>query len=272
MFKSKLIAGAVLAALLGTAHAGATFKVEESAISGTPSNEISADKITLRYEAQINQTQANPAAQTVFNESGFFNATGFSLGSSSQSTFLNGPGVSGYKIYGLFTVSGSISFIGTTALADFLTGSVQFFADVNSDTTKALNGSNGLGATTLGANGDDILLGSSNVVLAGSQANVPLVGNQAASGGSFVINYGALDLTATGAAFFFDPQPFYLRIEVSGENESFNPALTPGNYSGVAVGDASAEFNNNVPEPASLALVGAALLGLGLARRRSNKA
>lgn len=124
------------------------------------------------------------------------------------------------------------------------------------------------GAVVLGGTtAEDQLLASSTQVLGGSQANIPLIGAQAATGGSYIINYGNLALeNPAGTSYFISPNPFYLRISVSGENESFNPVLTAGNYQGIAQGDASAVFA--VPEPAILALMGMGLLGMGATLRK----
>lgn len=266
MFKTKMIAALALATLATTANA-LPFQVQEGAIAEAAANLVSADKITLRYEAFINQTQADPMATTFFTETGYFNATGFALNNAAVGSQLNLTeglfGGAGYGLYGKFTVSGAISFVGTTALATFFSGSVQFFSDFNQDTTKSIVG----GAVVLGGNtADDQLLAQSFQVLGGSQANVPLVGNQAASGGSYVINYGALELlNPAGTSYFVTPDPFFLQVSVSGENESFNPVLTAGNYQGIAQGDASAVF---IPEPATLGLLGLGLLGMGAMTRR----
>lgn len=266
MFNKKVVAALALAGFASTANA-ALFSVQEGAIPEATPNIVTADTVTLRYEAAISQTQANALAPTFFTETGFFNATGFALNNAAVGSQLNLTeglfGGAGYGVYGQFTVSGVISFVGTTALATFNSGSVQFFSDFNQDTTKAIVG----GAVVLGGNtGDDQLLASSNVVLGGSQANVPLVGNQAASGGSYVINYGALNLTnPAGTSYFISPNPFLLQVTVSGENESFAPILTAGNYQGTVQGDASAIF---IPEPAMLALLGLGFLGMGAMTRR----
>ena len=271
MFKKKIIAALALACLASTANAG-VIQVQEGAIAGAFANLVSADTLTARYEAAITQTQANPFAPTFFTESGFFNATAFTLNNAVVGSQVNVAenlfGGAGYALYGTFSVSGVISFIGTTALASFTSGSVQFFSDANQNTTKSLVG----GAVVLGGTADDQLLGSSNTVLGGSQANVPLVGVQTASGGSFIINYGALTIAnPAGTSYLVSPVPFFLQLSISGENENFNPALTAGNYTGTTQGDASAVFATSIPEPAMLGLLGMGLLGMGAMTRRRTK-
>lgn len=260
VFKKTALAVGV-AAVTSSAYAVPTFQVQEGSVNGTgTANLVTADQITLRYEAGIVQT-----AGGTFTETGYFSGTGMTLNNAAQGTFMNGPGADGYNFYGTFTVSGTVSVIGTTLLATFTTGDVFIFADPDRNTTYSLVG--GL-PVIADAGGEDLLLASSTVVIPTSEANVPLVGGQAANGGSFIINYDLLDLTTDGEAYFVDPVPFYLRILVTGENETFNPALGVGDYTGVVQGDASAQFA--VPEPGSLALVGLGLLGAGALRRRKS--
>ena len=264
--KYKLLASAFALAFAANSYAAPLFTVQEGSIPEATFNLVTADKLALRYEAFINQTAGGS-----FTETGYFDATALVLGNTAVGSQLNTNeglfGGAGYALYGKFSVSGNITFVGTTALATFNSGSFELYSDFNQDTTKTIGAG---GTTTFAFTADDALLGSSNVVLSGSQANVPLVGNQAASGGSYIINYGDLDLTAQGSAYFISPSPFYFVVSVSGENESFNPPLTAGNYQGIAQGDASAVFVA-VPEPATVALLGLGLLGMGISLRRKTK-
>lgn len=263
--KFKILSSACALAFAANSYAAPLFTVQEGAIPEALPNLVTADKLTLRYEAFINQTAGGS-----FTETGYFDATSLVLGNAAVGSQLNFDEDllgNGYALYGKFSVSGNISFVGTTALATFNSGSFELFSDFNQDTTKTIGAG---GTTTYAFTGDDSLLGSSDVVLSGSQANVPLVGQQAASGGSYIINYGDLVLTPQGSAYFISPSPFYLVVSVSGENESFNPPLTAGDYQGIAQGDASAVFVA-VPEPATVALLGLGLLGMGISLRRKTK-
>lgn len=264
--KFKTLSMACAFAFATNVYAAPLFTVQEGAIPEASFNLVTADTLTLRYEAFINQTAGGS-----FTETGYFDATALVLGNTAVGSQLNTSealfGGAGYALYGKFSVSGNISFVGTTALATFTSGFFELYSDFNQDTTKTIGAG---GIITYAFTAEDQLLGSSNVVLSGSQANIPLIGQQAASGGSYIINYGNLNLSPQGSAYFINPSPFYLAVSVSGENESFNPTLTAGAYQGIAQGDASAVFAA-VPEPTTVALLGLGLLGMGVSLRRRTK-
>lgn len=133
-------------------------------------------------------------------------------------------------------------------------------ADVTTLTPAAVGTS-----TTVTGNGDDIVLGSGSL-LSG-------VAGVSAQQGVFLNAITSYANTAAGNAFFVDPVPFY-SLAFSGFNNTLQGFTTncPAVDCEVAISAAGIVDFNRVPEPNSLALLGALALGLGAVSRRSRKA
>lgn len=253
------VAGAFAAS--GSAFAYPTFTVDPSGYSSLTS--FQADKITGNYEEVISLN-----LDGTFDFSLKWNAGQYS--SNNGGTALDGEFETGlgfaYNMYALFQGSGTYTLNPDNTISSFtLTsgGGLELWIDPKDTAatlTKFVAPATGAGAYTLTGNSDDIKIATGTGI--SGAANFAKVGDF--NSGSFG-QTTSFALTADGKDYFVAPNPFY---SLSFESGQINfGAVVNGPLTTTINGSLDVIFQK-VPEPSSLPLVGAALVGLGVALRR----
>jgi hypothetical protein len=271
--RKTLIACAVTASFAASSGAMAQtfpdFTINEGAIAGAIGQTFTADKITGNYVEVI--TFAGSETNGTFNVSLKWNAGQFvgDNGSTPLASQLGSATSNQYGLYALYQGTGTYNTTQSGTVFNFAPGgSLSLFADANSNTqfVQPENGSTAFGTT---GTSDDILI--ANGIPTSGQGTLNPSLSTCGAGGINCGSFGAtstFNLTAAGSEYFVAPNPFYNISFQSGQLNNFTPSGTQ-----VINGSLDVIFggSSEVPEPASIALLGLGFAGLALSRRRRAK-
>lgn len=158
--------------------------------------------------------------------------------------------------------SGTVGTIGSNYILSSLNFNVYQDTDFVNPLTRTLFSAATLASNaSISQNAGDTLFGSGSLVVG--------VAGIDALGGAFLNSTTTYANTTAGDAFFFDPSPFY--------NLAFNAFINTGpgvtiNATHVAITANGGVDFNRVPEPATLALLGMGLIGMGVSLRKRKAA
>lgn len=278
-FSMKKIAAAVIATggllAMGTQAAWAvpTFTIDSSAIMGGAPDLHTGDFF------KGSSSELLTTAGGGHTGSGWLQMSSLDLTGSAVYGFGN---LGAYGLYVSFTLADTYSSGGTginTAGSINTLSMLDFKVYADPQKNNVFTPANALTSTnaTFTNGADDLFLGFGSLISGTSGFNAN-GGAYLNSTNSFSLCTGAGTATTAGAmsagctdgkgvAFFVDPVPFY-NLVFTEFNNTAQGILTNGNLTSVTNASGGLDFNNQVPEPGMLALLGLGLAGLGIAKRR----
>lgn len=280
---SAVVAAAPTTTASGIFFGGASFYVNPQAV-GEPYQRFLAGSLNFDVASEVDQfngrgTPFTPSGTSDFNETGVAQISSFrqavggrAVGASDSGLGLSTSSTTGYSLYALFSGSGISQFVSTSQgpriLGTFQTFNVSFYVDRDNNTTFANTGPDdrGFSYQATGNTTDDVLV-LTGKLLEGNFSS----GTSAPNFGSFGVFFR---VTGFGSTNFFSTDVTGQPLnggQFSGNNTFVQGLdLPPGDFTdGLIEGSGNTTLGNAVPEPASLALVGLALVGAGVARRKA---